>query len=89
MAAGATAAGSTVRSATIGEVINRLVAKGLVERTGNDADRRARVLRLTPEGADIFQRLLPTVSDLRAAILGNLAPGEHTTFLTLLKRAIC
>ena len=55
----------------------------------NDADRCARVLPLTHEGADIFQRLLPTVSDLRAAILCNLAPGEHTTFLTLLKRAIC
>lgn len=73
---------------TIGEVINRLVAKGLVERAVNDADRRARVLRLTPEGTETFQRLLPVVSDLQTAILGNLEPGERADLLALLKRAI-
>lgn len=73
---------------TIGEVINRLVTKGLVERAVNDADRRARVLRLTPDGLATFQRLLPVVSDLQAAILGNLAPDERAAFLALVKTAI-
>ncbi|MDP3908670.1 MarR family winged helix-turn-helix transcriptional regulator [Novosphingobium sp.] len=73
---------------TIGEVINRLVAKGLVERAINDADRRARVLRLTPDGLDVFQRLLPIVSDLQSAILGNLPPDDRAAFLALAKSAI-
>ena len=73
---------------TIGEVINRLVAKGLVERAVNDADRRARVLRLTPEGEDTFERLLPIVRDLQTAILGNLTPDERSAFLRLAKDTI-
>lgn len=73
---------------TIGDVINRLVAKGLVERAVNDADRRARVLRLTPDGAATFERLLPVVRDLQEAILGKLAPDERTAFLALVKTAI-
>lgn len=73
---------------TIGEVINRLVAKGLVERAVNDADRRARVLRLTPEGSATFERLLPVVRDLQEAILGRLSPDERKVFLALVKEAI-
>lgn len=73
---------------TIGEVINRLVSKGLVERAVNDADRRARVLRLTPEGEATFEQLLPVVRDLQAAILRNLSVEERTAFLSLAKSAI-
>jgi DNA-binding MarR family transcriptional regulator len=73
---------------TIGEVINRLVTKGLVERAVNDADRRARVLRLTPQGLDTFERLLPIVRELQAAILGNLTADERSEFLALAKSAI-
>lgn len=73
---------------TIGEVINRLVTKRLVERAVNEADRRARVLQLTPDGMATFERLLPIVSDLQNAILGNLAPEERSAFLALTKAAI-
>jgi MarR family transcriptional regulator, temperature-dependent positive regulator of motility len=73
---------------TIGEVINRLVTKGLVERAINAADRRARVLRLTPDGLATFERLLPIVRELQEAILDNLAPDERTAFLVLAKTAI-
>lgn len=73
---------------TIGEVINRLVAKGLVERAVNNADRRARVLSLTPQGLDTFERLLPIVRDLQAAILGNLTQDERAAFMALAKSAI-
>lgn len=73
---------------TIGEVINRLVAKGLVERAVNETDRRARVLRLTPEGETTFERLLPIVRDLQSEILGNLSADKRTAFLALAKAAI-
>ncbi len=74
--------------ATIGEVINRLVAKGLVERAVNNTDRRARVLRLTADGAETFRALLPVVSDLQAAILANLAVKDRAAFLSLARSAV-
>lgn len=74
--------------ATIGEVINRLVAKGLVERAVNDTDRRARVLRLTADGVETFEALLPVVSDLQAAILANLPAKDRAAFLTLARSAV-
>lgn len=68
---------------TIGEVINRLVAKGLVERAVKDSDRRARVLRLTVLGEDTLARLLPVVREVQSLILANLTPDERAVFLGL------
>lgn len=73
---------------TIGEVINRLVAKGLVQRAVNDADRRARVLRLTPQGAAAYAQLLPVVRELQEEILASLRPDERDTLLALIRSAI-
>lgn len=73
---------------TIGEVINRLVAKGLVERAINPADRRARVLQLTASGTDTYRQLLPLVRDLQSDILGRLSPDERQAFLALARSAI-
>lgn len=73
---------------TIGEVINRLVAKGLVERAINPADRRARVLQLTASGADTYRQLLPLVRDLQSDILSRLSPDERQAFLALARSAI-
>lgn len=73
---------------TIGEVINRLVAKGLVERAVNDSDRRARVLRLTDQGEDTLARLLPVVREVQALILANLAPDERAVFLGLARSVL-
>ncbi len=73
---------------TIGEVINRLVAKGLVERAVNDHDRRARVLRLTAAGEDTFARLLPVVRELQSRILANLTPDERAAFLGLARAVL-
>lgn len=73
---------------TIGEVINRLVAKGLVTRAVNDADRRARVLALTPAGDETYARMLPVVQALQDEILARLAPAERAALLDLIRTAI-
>lgn len=73
---------------TIGEVINRLVGKGLVERAVSKTDRRSRVLSLTPLGREVFERLLPIVRELQDAILENLDPHEREIFLSLTKKAL-
>ena len=71
---------------TIGGVIDRLVAKGLVTRRVSQADRRARVLALTPQGAALLDRVRPHVEDLQDEILGDLSPAEAAQFMALAVR---
>ncbi|MFV0643906.1 MAG: MarR family winged helix-turn-helix transcriptional regulator [Sphingomonadaceae bacterium] len=73
---------------TIGDVINRLVAKGLVKRAVSKTDRRARVLTLTQEGEQLFARLLPIVINLQEAILANLDADDRKAFMALTRKVI-
>ncbi|OAN77608.1 transcriptional regulator [Jannaschia sp. EhC01] len=68
---------------TIGGVVERLEAKGLVTRHQNEKDRRAKVLALTDEGAALFQRLLPYVRDIQPDILPGLTEAERAEFIRL------
>jgi DNA-binding MarR family transcriptional regulator len=69
--------------ATIGGVLDRLQAKGLVERRIDPADRRARLVRLTGAGEGLLARVLPTVTDLQDRILAGLDAGERAQFVAL------
>ncbi|KPQ21398.1 MAG: DNA-binding transcriptional regulator, MarR family [Rhodobacteraceae bacterium HLUCCA24] len=73
--------------ATLGGVVDRLEAKGLLAREVSARDRRARVLRLTPRGAAALARVRPDVEAVQAEILGGLDPEERETFLRLLQKA--
>lgn len=73
---------------TIGDVIGRLVAKGLVERTVSHSDRRARVLHLTPQGKMMLSSMLPVVRSLQEEILANLSNSERDLFVSLTRKAI-
>lgn len=73
--------------ATIGGVLDRLVTKGLVQRTVNLRDRRARAVRLTKEGEKIFRILLPIVRSVQNEILGALDATEQANFRALAARA--
>ncbi len=74
--------------ATIGGVIDRLVAKGFVAREVSGRDRRAREVRLTAEGERQFEALLPLVRALQDEILGKLSAAERAQFLDLARRSI-
>ncbi len=74
--------------ATIGGVIDRLVQKGLVERTVSKRDRRAREVRLTLAGEMLFADILPLVRALQADILPGLTEGQRATFLALARQAV-
>ncbi|MEC7764558.1 MAG: MarR family transcriptional regulator [Pseudomonadota bacterium] len=74
--------------ATIGGVIDRLVQKGLVERTVSKRDRRAREVRLTPTGERLFADILPLVRALQADILPGLTDDQRATFLDLARQAV-
>lgn len=71
---------------TIGGVIDRLAAKGLVDRRPSPTDRRAKALSLTPEGAALFARVRLVVWALQDDILAGLTGDERSCFLDLLAR---
>lgn len=72
---------------TIGGVVDRLEAKGLVERAVNDRDRRSRVVRLTDAGTALAESLAPVVARLQEDILAGLAAEERRQLLALLEKA--
>ncbi len=74
--------------ATIGGVIERLVAKQLIQREVNPDDRRAKRLRLTNEGEALFLELLPIVCRAQEDILRNLTSDEKAQFMALARRVI-
>ena len=74
--------------ATIGGVVNRLEAKGLVTRTISERDRRAHALQLTDLGANVFETLLPVVRALQDEILGQLDRQERDRLMELARKAI-
>ena len=71
---------------TLGGVIERLEAKGLVARAQNPSDRRAKVLALTPSGEALLDVLIPEVEALQAQILPGLTDGERAQFVTLAQK---
>lgn len=73
--------------ATLGKVIDRLDARGLVARTTSQTDRRAKELSLTPEGAALLARATPHVDAIQPDILAGLTAAEQDTFLALLQKA--
>lgn len=72
---------------TIGGVVDRLVAKGLMTRHASQRDRRAKVLALSAAGQDMLVAARPIVWALQADILSGLSAQERETFLSLLARA--
>jgi DNA-binding MarR family transcriptional regulator len=51
-------------------IVDRLVARGLVERRGSDTDRRVKIIRLTPEGqrirASVVERMATPPAEIAA-----------------------
>jgi MarR family transcriptional regulator, lower aerobic nicotinate degradation pathway regulator len=72
--------------ATIQGVIRRLIARQLIERSGDPDDRRRATLRLSVRGRALVRRTIPlgfTVSD---RTLAPLSAAESRRFLRLLRK---
>lgn len=72
--------------ATLGKVIDKLDARGLIHRETSDRDRRAKVLSLSPQGEALFLAALPHVEAIQPQILGGLDANERRRFLALLDK---
>jgi len=73
---------------TLGDVIERLVGKGLVERVPDPQDRRVKRLALTREGGRVLAAVEPAVERAQARILAPLAAADRKRFLALLEQLV-
>jgi DNA-binding MarR family transcriptional regulator len=69
-------------------LVEQLVNKGLIERRVKGADRRARLLNLTPKGETLYARLRPTYLNANESILAPITPSERKLLFALLIRLI-
>ena len=68
-------------------LINRLESRGLVRRRPSDADRRVKVLDLTPTGARLRTLMLARMTTPPVAII-RLSAGEQRALVRILSRLL-
>lgn len=71
----------TVSRATIA-----LAARGLVSRNKNSADRRSRLLALTPAGRRLYAAIAPKALELERTVFGQFSAAEMTALSEFLHR---
>ena len=69
-------------------LVRSLEAKGLLEQRVNETDRRARLIRLTSRGENLFCELHPKALAAQEEILSFLEPAERDLLLDSLLRVI-
>lgn len=74
-----------VSSGGVTYLIDRLVAKGLVERRDCPNDRRARYAALTPDGEALIQQIFPEHARHVAEAVAGLTGEEKREAITLLR----
>lgn len=82
------ARGVSFDTSTIGGVVDRLEARGLLTRSLSAEDRRVRLLHLTAEGEALLAELTPGMERTQERILEPLAAPEREEFMRLVQRMI-
>jgi DNA-binding MarR family transcriptional regulator len=73
---------------TLGNVIERLQAKGLIERKPAREDRRIKLLYRTRQGAALLREIMPAVEKAQARMLQPLKLADRKTLLALLTQLV-
>ena len=71
---------------TIGDVLERMEAKGWVARHPSAGDRRVKLLRCTAAGAALLQAVAPAVARVQERLLAPLAPRDRGAMLRMLEQ---
>ena len=72
----------------VGQIIDELAAKGLVERRVNGQDRRIHELTTTPRGRQVRHKMRAKMLAAQDRILQALKPAERVTLINLLVRTV-
>ena len=77
---------SGVRAATLTGLLDKLEKRGLLARIPADYDARAKVVKLTPEGEQIFSQLIDVMHQFEDRILAGFSPAERELLVDWLQR---
>lgn len=72
--------------ATLGQVLERVEAKGWISRSPSPSDKRIKLLTLSPAGRRLLKRVAPVILRIRERILEPLADREQTQIMRLLAK---
>jgi MarR family transcriptional regulator, transcriptional regulator for hemolysin len=72
-----------VEQPTLGRVLRDLEAEGLIERTPGSADRRAKVIRLTPAAKPVMRQINRIQESVRARLLRGIDPKDLTVCMSV------
>jgi DNA-binding MarR family transcriptional regulator len=73
---------------TLGNVLERLEARGFVERYSSPDDKRVKLLKLTPQGRAVTRRAEAAVLRTQDRILAPLDPDNRRVLLELLAQVV-
>ncbi len=76
----------TLEPMTVTGHLDRLAARGLVERRPDPADRRAKLVEPTVTGRVLTERIRSASARVRAHMLTDVAPADEAALRTLLTR---
>lgn len=79
-----------VTNAASSQLVDRLVQMGFLERAEDPSDRRAKLIRLTPEGRALVERSIQARLEWMAELTCNLTPDQQQRIsesLTILTQA--
>ena len=74
-----------VTSGTMTNRVDRLTARGFVERLADPADRRGVIVRLTPEGKKAVDGAFAALLDAESRLLSGLSDRDRTKLASLLR----
>jgi MarR family transcriptional regulator, lower aerobic nicotinate degradation pathway regulator len=75
-------------TSTTGGVVDRLEARGLLERKVSPEDRRARLLSLTAEGRRLLAAATPDMLRAQQRMLEPLPPAQRAAFMAALRTLV-
>jgi MarR family transcriptional regulator, lower aerobic nicotinate degradation pathway regulator len=73
---------------TLGNVIERLEAKGYVARRAAREDKRVKLLYLTRSGAALLRKVMPSVDRAQARMLQPLRAADRKTLMSLMSQLV-
>lgn len=75
-------------AATIGSVIGRLESKQLICRSSDTLDKRRKLLKVTPLGLKLVEKMKPHVEAVQVQLLKNLNQQEQRELKILLQKLV-
>ena len=79
---------STLDKMSVSRAVAALETKGYLSREEDPADRRNKILRLTPAGRALYQKIVPLARARERHILEALTAAERTTLDVIMKKLL-